>query len=139
MAEESVQFGESEKLPVTFSAGIAAFPEQADNVTELLSSATLTLGEARSSGGDAIRVADRTADERADARGFDVLHGLVIAVDNKDRYTKRHSEDVARYAASSRAVSAWTTSSRARSDWPGCSTTSERSASRTASCASPVA
>ncbi len=98
MADDSVQFGESEKLPVTFSAGIAAFPEQAVNATELVSSATLTLGEARSSGGDAIRVADRTADERADARGFDVLHGLVIAVDNKDRYTKRHSEDVARYA-----------------------------------------
>jgi putative nucleotidyltransferase with HDIG domain len=27
-----------------------------------------------------------------------VLQGLVIAVDTKDRYTKRHSEDVARYA-----------------------------------------
>ena len=97
--KDSVQFGESERLPVTFSAGIAAFPEQADNVTELLSSTTLTLGEARSSGGDAIRVADRTAAERSDARGFDVLQGLVIAVDNKDRYTKRHSEDVARYAS----------------------------------------
>src|SRR4029077_12632796 len=30
--------------------------------------------------------------------GFDVLQGLVLAVDTKDRYTKRHSEDVARYA-----------------------------------------
>ena len=29
---------------------------------------------------------------------FDVLQGLVIAVDKKDRYTKRHSEDVSRYA-----------------------------------------
>jgi HD-GYP domain-containing protein (c-di-GMP phosphodiesterase class II) len=29
---------------------------------------------------------------------FTALHGLVIAVDTKDRYTKRHSEDVARYA-----------------------------------------
>ena len=94
----SVQFGESEQLPITFSAGIAACPEQADNATELISSATMTLTEAKSAGGDMIRVADRTADERADARGFDVLHGLVIAVDNKDRYTKRHSEDVARYA-----------------------------------------
>jgi diguanylate cyclase (GGDEF)-like protein/putative nucleotidyltransferase with HDIG domain len=99
LASGSVQFGQSEKLPVTFSAGIAAFPEQADNATELVSSATLTLAEAKSSGGDAIRVADRTADERADARGFDVLHGLVIAVDTKDRYTRRHSEDVARYAS----------------------------------------
>jgi HD-GYP domain-containing protein (c-di-GMP phosphodiesterase class II) len=29
--------------------------------------------------------------------GFDVLQGLVLAVDTKDRYTKRHSDDVARY------------------------------------------
>ncbi len=98
LKETSIQFGESEQLPITFSAGIAASPEQADNATELLSSTTLTLTEAKSAGGDMIRVADRTADERADARGFDVLQGLVIAVDNKDRYTKRHSEDVARYA-----------------------------------------
>ena len=98
LKEGSVQFGESEQLPITFSAGIAGCPEQADNATELISSVTITLTEAKSSGGDMIRVADRTADERADARGFDVLQGLVIAVDNKDRYTKRHSEDVARYA-----------------------------------------
>ena len=98
LKETSVQFGESEQLPITFSAGIAACPEQADNATELISSATMTLTEAKSAGGDMIRVADRTADERADARGFDVLQGLVVAVDNKDRYTKRHSEDVARYA-----------------------------------------
>jgi HD-GYP domain-containing protein (c-di-GMP phosphodiesterase class II) len=32
------------------------------------------------------------------ASGFDVLQGLVLAVDTKDRYTKRHSDDVARYA-----------------------------------------
>ena len=99
LRDGSVQFGDSEQLPITFSAGVAAFPEQAESATELLSSATLALTEAKSAGGDRIRVADRTADERADARGFDVLQGLVIAVDNKDRYTKRHSEDVARYAS----------------------------------------
>jgi diguanylate cyclase (GGDEF)-like protein/putative nucleotidyltransferase with HDIG domain len=98
LKEASVQFGDSEQLPITFSAGIASYPEQAENATELISSVTLTLTEAKSAGGDMIRVADRTADERADARGFDVLQGLVVAVDNKDRYTKRHSEDVARYA-----------------------------------------
>ena len=36
---------------------------------------------------------------RALVASFDVLQGLIIAVDTKDRYTKRHSEDVARYAA----------------------------------------
>ena len=33
----------------------------------------------------------------ATVASFDVLQGLVHAVDTKDRYTKRHSEDVARY------------------------------------------
>jgi putative nucleotidyltransferase with HDIG domain len=31
-------------------------------------------------------------------KAFDTLQGLVIAIDTKDRYTKRHSEDVARYS-----------------------------------------
>jgi HD-GYP domain-containing protein (c-di-GMP phosphodiesterase class II) len=34
----------------------------------------------------------------ASTKSFDILQGLIIAVDTKDRYTKRHSEDVARYA-----------------------------------------
>ena len=98
VGELALQFVESERLPLTVSVGIAVFPEHASSVTDLISTATLTLAEAKSSGGDTVRVANRTADERADARGFDVLHGLVITVDGKDHYTKRHSEDVARYA-----------------------------------------
>ncbi len=98
VGELALQFEASERLPLTVSVGVATFPEHATSVTDLISTVTTTLAEARSSGGDAVRVANRTADERADARGFDVLHGLVIAVDRRDRYTKRHSEDVARYA-----------------------------------------
>ena len=33
-----------------------------------------------------------------EARRFDVFQGLILAIDAKDRYTKRHSEDVSRYA-----------------------------------------
>ena len=98
VGELALQFGASERLPLTVSVGIATFPEHAAAVTDLISTVTLALAEAKSSGGDTVRVANRTADERADARGFDVLHGLVITVDGKDHYTKRHSEDVARYA-----------------------------------------
>jgi putative nucleotidyltransferase with HDIG domain len=43
-------------------------------------------------------VAGAHADSGADARTFNVLQGLVFAIDTKDRYTKHHSEDVARYA-----------------------------------------
>ncbi|CAN5617787.1 hypothetical protein BH20CHL6_BH20CHL6_06140 [soil metagenome] len=98
MAEISLQFGTSESLPVTVSVGLCSFPRHAQSVTGLLSTAALTLAEAQSSGGDAVRVADTVAVARAENTTFDVLQGLVFAVDTKDRYTKRHSEDVARYA-----------------------------------------
>jgi diguanylate cyclase (GGDEF)-like protein len=98
LEDASVQFGDSEPLPITVSVGIAAFPEHAGAVTELLSAATVALGEAKASGGDGVRVAQGGEEERVVAGSFDILQGLVIAVDTKDRYTKRHSEDVARYA-----------------------------------------
>ncbi|OGO59170.1 MAG: hypothetical protein A2V85_14120 [Chloroflexi bacterium RBG_16_72_14] len=97
LVDDSLQFAASERLPITISAGIATYPLDADSVTALLAEVAQVLGEARSGGGDAVRVASRAAPSEA-ARGFDVLQGLVFAIDTKDRYTKRHSEDVARYA-----------------------------------------
>jgi diguanylate cyclase (GGDEF)-like protein len=98
VTEVSMQFGTSERLPVTISSGVAIYPEHADSVTDLLSAAAIALSEAKASGGDSVCVARGEELERPSAGSFDVLQGLVIAVDTKDRYTKRHSEDVARYA-----------------------------------------
>jgi diguanylate cyclase (GGDEF)-like protein len=98
MPDLSVLVGESEQLPVSISAGISLFPDHADSVTELLSAAAVAVGEAKASGGDGVAVARIGPDERSATGSFDILRGLVIAVDTKDRYTKRHSEDVARYA-----------------------------------------
>ena len=98
MRQVGFRFGTSEELPVTVSIGLASFPEHADAVTDLLSEASVALGEARASGGDSVIIAHREEREKVAASSFDVLQGLVIAVDTKDRYTKRHSEDVARYA-----------------------------------------
>jgi diguanylate cyclase (GGDEF)-like protein len=97
LADESLQFAASERLPITVSAGIATFPEHASSVTELLSLAAVVLNEAKASGGDAVKTADARVEPTDQARSFDVLQGLILAVDTKDRYTKRHSEDVARY------------------------------------------
>ena len=47
LEEVSVQFGDSERLPVSVSAGICAYPEHAASVTELLSVAAVALGEAK--------------------------------------------------------------------------------------------
>jgi diguanylate cyclase (GGDEF)-like protein/putative nucleotidyltransferase with HDIG domain len=94
----AIRVGDSEELPVTVSIGIAGVPAHASSVTPLLAEASVALTEARASGGDVVVVA-RTGEERSGFAGsFDVLQGLVLAVDTKDRYTKRHSEDVARYA-----------------------------------------
>jgi diguanylate cyclase (GGDEF)-like protein len=97
LVDHSLQFGASERLPITISAGVASCPQDADSVTELLAAVAQVLGEAKAGGGDMIRVASRVTQTDA-ARGFTVLQGLVFAIDTKDRYTKRHSEDVARYA-----------------------------------------
>ncbi len=98
MRELAVQFEGSEQLPVTISTGIACFPDHADSVTSLLSAAAVAVNEAKASGGDSVCLARTGPGERVATGSFDVLRGLVIAVDTKDRYTKRHSEDVARYA-----------------------------------------
>ena len=93
----SLDVGTGDRLPITVSAGIATYPEDGASLTAILSILARTLEAARSSGGDEIRLArlERTA---VPSGSYDVLRGLVLAIDTKDRYTKRHSEDVARYA-----------------------------------------
>jgi len=86
-------------VPITISAGVATYPEHAANVSELLAAATLTLRDAKASGGDTIRI-DAPGDtvSAEELRNFSVLRGLITAIDTKDHYTKRHSEEVAHYA-----------------------------------------
>jgi diguanylate cyclase (GGDEF)-like protein len=98
LGEVALTFGGSERLPITISAGIASYPADGQSVTSLLAAVSVTLDEAKASGGDAVRVADASRTRDVDAGRFDILEGLIRAVDTKDRYTRRHSEDVARYA-----------------------------------------
>jgi len=98
LAQATLDVDSSERLPITVSAAISVYPTDGESVTDLVAAAAHTLAEAKASGGDAIRVAGRLPVLSADARTFDVFQGLIFAVDTKDRYTKRHSEDVARYA-----------------------------------------
>ena len=107
-------------------------------MTTLLSIASRTLDEAKVSGGDGVRVAEVDNVPLDEAVRYDVLEGLIIAVDTKDHYTRRHSEDVARYAAFlARAARARRTGPLRASIGPAASTTSARSGSPIGSCASP--
>lgn len=94
----AIRSASGDQVPVTVSVGISSYPEHAGAVTELLSAATVTLGRAKASGGDAVELDAPDIETAAGQRSFDVLRGLVLAIDTKDRYTKRHSEDVARWA-----------------------------------------
>jgi diguanylate cyclase (GGDEF)-like protein len=98
LVDLSLQFELTERLPITVSVGIATYPEHAASATSLLSTVTSVLEEAKASGGDTIRLASSTSADDGSTSTFNVLEGLILAVDTKDRYTKRHSEDVARYA-----------------------------------------
>ena len=99
LVDLALTFEASERLPITISGGIASFPVDGESVTTLLATASVTLDEAKASGGDAIRTCDPAQIADPDAKRFDVFEGLILAVDTKDRYTRRHSEDVARYAS----------------------------------------
>ena len=98
LAQDALEIESSERLPITVSAAISVYPTDAESATALVATAVHTLAEAKASGGDTVRVTGRLPILSADARAFDVFQGLILAVDTKDRYTKRHSEDVARYA-----------------------------------------
>jgi diguanylate cyclase (GGDEF)-like protein/putative nucleotidyltransferase with HDIG domain len=99
LVDLSLQFEATERLPITVSVGIATYPEHAASATSLLSTVTTVLEEAKASGGDTVRIASNAPDDELSTTStFNVLEGLILAVDTKDRYTKRHSEDVARYA-----------------------------------------
>ncbi|HEY0443997.1 MAG TPA: diguanylate cyclase [Candidatus Limnocylindrales bacterium] len=100
LSDVGLDFDGTERIPLSVSAGICYAPTNGDAAAELLSVATAALNEAKGSGGDGVRVARTNADElrTSERTTFGVLRALVLAVDTKDRYTKRHSEDVARYA-----------------------------------------
>ena len=99
LAKSPLEFDGADDLGVTVSVGIASYPEQAGSVSELMAVAGLMLADARTGGGNRVRVhgPERgAAPERWSA--FSVLEGLVEAIDGKDHYTRQHSEQVARYA-----------------------------------------
>jgi diguanylate cyclase (GGDEF)-like protein/putative nucleotidyltransferase with HDIG domain len=88
-------------IPVSLSFGIAAFPLDSTNRHELLTIADANLYAAKQSEEriSSTSEAQRTRRELLSSEGsFDILDAMVTAVDNKDRYTRHHSEDVTEYA-----------------------------------------
>ncbi len=89
-------------IPLGLSLGVAVFPSEGPTRMEALEIADDRLRRAKT-GGDEDGYAERVRSAMTHEReGFSMLDALVTAVDNKDRYTRRHSEDVMRYSVADR-------------------------------------
>jgi diguanylate cyclase (GGDEF)-like protein len=85
-------------IPISVSLGAAIFTQNDTNCRQVLQRADDRLRWSKTGG----ELEDAAHHIRADAKnrvqGFSMLDALVAAVDNKDRYTRRHSEDVMEYS-----------------------------------------
>ncbi|MCG9895468.1 MAG: diguanylate cyclase [Fimbriimonadaceae bacterium] len=87
-------------IPLSLSFGISVFPEEGQNRHDLIALADSNLYAAkRTDGGIGVTTDSQRANrELRGESSFAVLDGMVTAVDNKDSYTRRHSEDVAEFS-----------------------------------------
>jgi diguanylate cyclase (GGDEF)-like protein/PAS domain S-box-containing protein/putative nucleotidyltransferase with HDIG domain len=91
--------GAQERIPLVCSIGAAVYPHDGLTRMQVLAAAGERLKRIATSQFDnehAEQVRRRT---RETCEGFTLLDALLTAVDNKDRYTRRHSEDVMVYAS----------------------------------------
>ena len=86
-------------LPLTLSMGIAVFPDDGPGRLEALATADTRLVRVKTGGTGAGELTEHLrAHLSCELADFAMLNALVTAVDNKDRYTRRHSEDVMAYS-----------------------------------------
>lgn len=95
-----VRAGDDRKIPITLSIGIASFPQDGRNRHELFTVADKNLYSAKSSESGIGRTSEgqRINRELRAQSSFETLDILVDSIDNKDRYTRKHSEDVTEYS-----------------------------------------
>jgi diguanylate cyclase (GGDEF)-like protein len=100
LAEKDFRVRGGERIPISVSCGVAVFPEDGRKRHELLAVADANLYESKGLGGKIIGRPE-IQEQKAELRKlgtFGMLESLVISVDNKDHYTKAHSENVTDYA-----------------------------------------
>ena len=99
LAERPYLTPAGEQIPIRASFGIAAYPDDVPDANGLVALADANLYASKRRGGDAVT---GSGEERllgeAEGGTFSLFESLVTAVDNKDRYTRRHSEEVTEYA-----------------------------------------
>jgi len=85
-------------IPISISLGAAVFPYVHPDCYEALRIADERLRWSKTGGSVEAYAEVVRSDARGRVEGFSMLDALVTAVDRKDRYTRRHSEDVMEYS-----------------------------------------
>jgi diguanylate cyclase (GGDEF)-like protein len=87
------------QIPIVLSYGIASYPNEGQDLSKLLIAADDNLYLSKSKGGDCITSGETEVPIAPSSSGtFSALDGLVTTVDNKDHYTRRHSDNVCTWA-----------------------------------------
>ena len=86
--------GQDVPIPLQLSVGTAVFPSEAPGRLDALALADSRLYRSKTGGSDDDTAQRLRASLALSVEGFSMLDALVAAVDNKDRYTGKHSEDV---------------------------------------------
>jgi diguanylate cyclase (GGDEF)-like protein len=89
---------DSTVIPIRLSLGAAILPDDGLGRLDVLGAADDRLMRSKTGQDDAASVEHLRASLTVSTEGFPMLDALVAAVDNKDRYTRRHSEDVLTYS-----------------------------------------
>ncbi len=99
---EGLKINEEVTVPIRLSVGVATYPIDSSLPRDLISLADRSMYESKRSGRSAVSASMREVSDflSEEMPTFDVLHSLVAAVDNKDHYTKSHSDLVTNYALS---------------------------------------
>ena len=85
-------------IPLTLAIGLAVFPDDGPTRLDALAAADLRLLRVKTGGTGRGELTERLrARLTCSPADFSMLNALVTAVDTKDRYTRRHSEDVMSY------------------------------------------
>ena len=86
-------------IPLTLAIGLAVFPDDGLTRLDALAAADLRLVRVKTGGTGRGELTERLRERlTCSPADFSMLNALVTAVDTKDRYTRRHSEDVMSFA-----------------------------------------
>ncbi|MBN1629868.1 MAG: diguanylate cyclase, partial [Thermoleophilia bacterium] len=100
LANSPLETPDGNLIPLPMSLGVACYPEDGQDVNTLIALADANLYLSKSRGGNTVTGTQMTDLSPEDVTVYGMLGSLVTIVDNKDRYTRHHSEEVTEWALS---------------------------------------